>query len=1036
MLSFASFRRVRIGLAWSARSTCVSERYCEIGKNEKIVELWIMKSNSCENVGAGAKIFHVTNIQKSSRRLSYVIQIENKGLVEDRVPFRLDFNKDVKIYNSTILYMFESMFDAPQNRKIKWKYELVVDLEPDVDIADLRSGYSNLLLADGTGLDSHAIRLLADGCRSLRYATLVDLKAAEIESIDRSEYDTDDSVLITGENYLRHRSMQDVRLDFTHDGNRLYLLMLLIDHFQAYKVMTGDTEKLAVKSFFGKTTDLYTCNFLYGDIGTAYVNAILDPARYFDRLLKCGFFPHFKNLRKYLTAKYLEVRYGVRIFTPELEKLFLEVNRIDIAGKHNFLEILDSYKKQKMVSTGLQLFDVYVITLSAIDESELRRTFVHSPEQDRVFDGVMRLVREEYAASRLELEGVRLFDFSRLRQAFGDAKSASFYETVRRKMMKILKEGDHTPKFSFILPTYNRAFCIKRAIDSLLEQTTGNFELIIVDDGSTDGTETLVAETYAGELAQGLVRYVKTANGGVCKARNVGLSHARGEWIAYLDSDNEIVPDFVATMEKAIVEHPKTEAFYAKLEFMESKRVIGRPFDFEALRFHNFIDLGTYVHRRALCEEEGVFDEKMTRLVDWELIVRYSSRHTPVFVDKIVLKYDDSKDTNRITNLGRSSYYSNLNYLRRKHCSDYPLVTTIVTTYNHECFISQALDSAVAQEGRFIHEILVSDDCSTDGTHDIVRAYAEKNPGLVFDISEGRNLGISGNMHKCFERASGKYIAVLEGDDYWVSSKKLAKQVDFLEENRDCSMVFSRVKVLQNGAVRSLSRHANLPTKLTGRDFFSAETLSLLVNFSCCMFRAEPLHDMPTILYENRLSEISLAFYLETKGYIGYIPEMLSVYRVHSAGEWSGASVIGKRLQERFCRVVARMVCRPEYRAEFSRLVSGIDANILARERELESRCNAEHTKSVQGERRLAAAVKKASDCEKRIVRYRRLEESLKREIVALKQSTSYRVGLFVTWPLRKVWRGFKCLRENGVKYTVKHSAGKVMRLFGSKVGW
>ena len=615
------------------------------------------------------------------------------------------------------------------------------------------------------------------------------------------------------------------------------------------------------------------------------------------------------------------------------------------------------------------------------------------------------------------------------------------------------------PKFSFVMPTYNRAFCIKRSIGSLLAQAAGNVELIVVDDGSTDGTEALVAETYTEELGHGIIRYVKTENGGVCKARNVGLSMARGEWIAYLDSDNEIVPDFVATVEKAIDEHPEAEAFYAKLEFMTSHRIIGRTFDYDQLRYHNYIDLGTYVHHRSLYETEGGFDEKMTRLVDWELIVRYSAHHTPVFIDKVMLRYEDSGETNRITNMGRSSYYVNLNYLRRKHCADYPLVTTVVTTYNHQEFIAQALESAVAQEGRFIHEILVSDDCSTDGTRAVIGEIAAKNPGLVFDISGGANLGISENMRKCIAAAKGKYIAWLEGDDYWASSAKLRDQVDFMEAHADCPMAFCALKLLTaNGLSACAHRYDTLSERVTGFDFFKPPTyMGVIGNFSTCMFRADLVKSLPESLYKHRLSEIALAFYLERSGALGFVRGEYTVYRQHGGGVWSGAGKFGQFLQRIRCREQVRDICREEY-------VPLVDADIKKTEDEFQryfskivSMCRTFEKQSVDTGRRNAELQKKLEASSAEIARLRqRVEKSgrqeaqavakarkaalsngmLQKEVAALHGSEAYRIGMAVTWPARKAWGGVKCLRENGLKYTVKHAVGKVLRTFGSRCRW
>ena len=108
--------------------------------------------------------------------------------------------------------------------------------------------------------------------------------------------------------------------------------------------------------------------------------------------------------------------------------------------------------------------------------------------------------------------------------------------------------------FSVIMPTYNRAFCIGRAIDALLAQTHQDFELIVVDDGSTDGTAELIQSKYADALASGkLVFLPQEKNAGVCAARNKGLEKARYAWIAYADTDNVPRPDFLETFANGII---------------------------------------------------------------------------------------------------------------------------------------------------------------------------------------------------------------------------------------------------------------------------------------------------------------------------------------------------------------------------------------------------------------------------------------------------------------------------------------------------
>ena len=101
-----------------------------------------------------------------------------------------------------------------------------------------------------------------------------------------------------------------------------------------------------------------------------------------------------------------------------------------------------------------------------------------------------------------------------------------------------------------------------------------------------------------------------------------------------------------------------------------------------------------------------------------------------------------------------------------------PIVTTVITSYNHRAYIRDAVDSALRQNVPFRHEILLSDDGSTDGTADVMAEYAAKHPGVVRDVSTKTNRGISANMRDCLGAARGEYVAILEGDDYYAPSEE------------------------------------------------------------------------------------------------------------------------------------------------------------------------------------------------------------------------------------------------------------------------
>lgn len=124
-----------------------------------------------------------------------------------------------------------------------------------------------------------------------------------------------------------------------------------------------------------------------------------------------------------------------------------------------------------------------------------------------------------------------------------------------------------------------------------------------------------------------------------------------------------------------------------------------------------------------------------------------------------------------------------------------PKVSVCVVTYNQEKYIRQCLQSIVDQETDFDFEVIVSDDCSTDGTRAIVHEFAEKYPEVVKPIFHGKNIGAFGNYFSAHGQATGEYIAHIDGDDYTLPGK-LQAQANFLDTNKECNVLFHRVHVL------------------------------------------------------------------------------------------------------------------------------------------------------------------------------------------------------------------------------------------------
>ena len=129
-----------------------------------------------------------------------------------------------------------------------------------------------------------------------------------------------------------------------------------------------------------------------------------------------------------------------------------------------------------------------------------------------------------------------------------------------------------------------------------------------------------------------------------------------------------------------------------------------------------------------------------------------------------------------------------------------PLVSICTTTYQHRRYIRQTLDSFLSQKTDFPFEILVHDDCSGDGTVEILEEYARRYPDVVCPVFEKENQyskGVPINETFNFPRARGKYIALCEGDDFWCDDGKLQAQADYMESHPDCTFCFTNGYIVE-----------------------------------------------------------------------------------------------------------------------------------------------------------------------------------------------------------------------------------------------
>lgn len=231
---------------------------------------------------------------------------------------------------------------------------------------------------------------------------------------------------------------------------------------------------------------------------------------------------------------------------------------------------------------------------------------------------------------------------------FDIAREEAFLRRMAELPSDVRAKADAT-LISVVMPAWNRADRIAAAIRSVLAQSHSKFELLVVDDGSTDGTPEIVA-AFTGDPR---VRLIRGAHQGVSAARNLGLAAAKGDIVAYLDSDNSWKSWFLDVMALFMTAEDLDTAYSGialRDELNQLTGYRGDDFDWDACLAENYIDMNAFCHRRALTDRLGLFDINLRRMVDWDLILRYTKGRPVGFAPFVGCEYHDAKgDQGRIT---------------------------------------------------------------------------------------------------------------------------------------------------------------------------------------------------------------------------------------------------------------------------------------------------------------------------------------------------------------------------------------------------
>jgi glycosyltransferase involved in cell wall biosynthesis len=209
------------------------------------------------------------------------------------------------------------------------------------------------------------------------------------------------------------------------------------------------------------------------------------------------------------------------------------------------------------------------------------------------------------------------------------------------------------PLVSVVLPTRSRASLLPRAIESILTQSYPRWELIVVDDASTDDTAAVLAS-----FDDQRIRIYRGAGQGVGAARNLALDHAKGDLIAYVDDDNRMHPEWLKSVVWGFQQRSDVDVLYGAFVVDDPRRLLNEDYgdvpqlyfhgyDHDALAQDNIADIGAIAHRAGL--PEARFDESLLEMADWDLLLRLTRDLAPLALPAVACYYSTDAP-NRLSN--------------------------------------------------------------------------------------------------------------------------------------------------------------------------------------------------------------------------------------------------------------------------------------------------------------------------------------------------------------------------------------------------
>jgi glycosyltransferase involved in cell wall biosynthesis len=256
---------------------------------------------------------------------------------------------------------------------------------------------------------------------------------------------------------------------------------------------------------------------------------------------------------------------------------------------------------------------------------------------------------------------------------------------------------------------------------------------------------------------------------------------------------------------------------------------------------------------------------------------------------------------------------------------NFPLVSICCATFNHREYIEEAIKSFLSQKTNFPFEIIVHDDSSTDGTDLVIREYEKRFPNIINATYQKKNqysLGKKPFIDLLLPKAKGKYIAICEGDDYWIDNKKLHKQFQMLENNTEISLCIHASKVINeiDQSIELLRPYINncyIDIKKiieNGGNYFATSSMFM---------RRIYFENIPQYIYNAPLGDYPISIFLASMGNVYYINEEMSIYRKFTNGSWTSRVLLDKKNHKEYVMKIVNMLFEIDayYEYKYSKVI-------------------------------------------------------------------------------------------------------------------